>query len=602
MSSRGSRPSRVSQVSIKVGDIEKAIPVKDGGKAWLLVVCVFFCQMLCAGLVQGMGVTFVELQNYFGASATQVGWIGSCLTFSACSVGIVSGALSRRFGCRPVVMCGGLLASVSMICASFATKLWHLYIAMSCTGLGCGLVLPAAISVIGFNFQRRFGVANGLQYAGVGVGIMSIPPFFQLLFELYSWHGTLLIYGSLLLNTFVCGLLMTPSRAEQFSRQKPGATYAPVSATRNGETNFPKENVKLSKVCELQKTTGDDTDDVFHSSQDLPDTSKYIPERGVSKADTPHRQKKLSSVTFDPEGCKVSSTVVDILPEKVESTVVDGQINFSCVDRLRKVIEEICNVMGVNIFWDHPNFLCFAISVMMFGFGYASCLSYFIPRAIQDVKIPELDAAFLLTILGICSLAARLSNGFIVDMGWITPLKFFCLSCFVCAVSSFCTPFTHTYVGSLICAGLFGLASGVANPMLAMVSRELVGQKVMASALGIVLLFNGIGSVFGIFLMGYVYDHFGNYNLAFYFAGCDLLLIIVLVSLGKALTKKSRARSQRSSTSSVVERKQADGGCSSSQQTPSQMGLPNKSEPYWEKEANRSVSVGRVMVFSESSV
>lgn len=49
MSSRGSRPSRVSQVSIKVGDIEKAIPVKDGGKAWLLVVSVFFCQMLCAG-------------------------------------------------------------------------------------------------------------------------------------------------------------------------------------------------------------------------------------------------------------------------------------------------------------------------------------------------------------------------------------------------------------------------------------------------------------------------------------------------------------------------------------------------------------------------
>lgn len=57
-------------------------------------------------------------------------------------------------------------------------------------------------------------------------------------------------------------------------------------------------------------------------------------------------------------------------------------------------------------------------------------------------------------------------------------------------------------MSSFVCAGLFGMASGVANPMLAMVSRELVGQKVMASALGILMLFNGVGSVVGIFTMG----------------------------------------------------------------------------------------------------
>lgn len=48
--------------------------------------------------------------------------------------GVVSGALTRQIGCRPVVVCGGLLASVSMIAASFSEELWHLYITISLTG------------------------------------------------------------------------------------------------------------------------------------------------------------------------------------------------------------------------------------------------------------------------------------------------------------------------------------------------------------------------------------------------------------------------------------------------------------------------------------
>lgn len=42
--------------------------------------------------------------------------------------GPVSSILVSRFGCRPVMLMGGLLASAGMVLASFATRLLELYL------------------------------------------------------------------------------------------------------------------------------------------------------------------------------------------------------------------------------------------------------------------------------------------------------------------------------------------------------------------------------------------------------------------------------------------------------------------------------------------
>lgn len=45
----------------------------------------------------------------------------------------------NRFGCRPVMMLGGLFASLGMILASFATSIIHIYF---CTGVITGSSIP----------------------------------------------------------------------------------------------------------------------------------------------------------------------------------------------------------------------------------------------------------------------------------------------------------------------------------------------------------------------------------------------------------------------------------------------------------------------------
>lgn len=46
------------------------------------------------------------------------------------SAGPVGSALSAKFGPRPVVMAGGMLAALGMLLASFATSLTHLYLSI----------------------------------------------------------------------------------------------------------------------------------------------------------------------------------------------------------------------------------------------------------------------------------------------------------------------------------------------------------------------------------------------------------------------------------------------------------------------------------------
>lgn len=46
------------------------------------------------------------------------------------SPGPVGSALSTKFGPRPVVMAGGILAALGMLLASYATSLTHLYLSI----------------------------------------------------------------------------------------------------------------------------------------------------------------------------------------------------------------------------------------------------------------------------------------------------------------------------------------------------------------------------------------------------------------------------------------------------------------------------------------
>lgn len=65
--------------------------------------------------------------------------------------GPVSSVLVNRFGCRPVVILGGLMCGLSMVAASFGTSIMYLYFFIGFIG---GTVL--IINIVFFKFRSLF--------------------------------------------------------------------------------------------------------------------------------------------------------------------------------------------------------------------------------------------------------------------------------------------------------------------------------------------------------------------------------------------------------------------------------------------------------------
>uniref|UniRef100_A0AAQ4Q9A9 Solute carrier family 16 member 3 n=1 Tax=Gasterosteus aculeatus aculeatus TaxID=481459 RepID=A0AAQ4Q9A9_GASAC len=182
-----------------VDDGPPGVKAPDGGWGWAVLAGGFVITGFSYAFPKAVSVFFKELIREFDVGYSDTAWISSILLAMLYGTGPLCSVLVNRFGCRPVMMVGGLFASLGMILASFATSIIHIYL---CTGVITGLGLA-------LNFQQR-PLANGLAAAGSPVALCCLSPLGQILQDKYGWRGGFLILGGILLNCCACGALMRP--------------------------------------------------------------------------------------------------------------------------------------------------------------------------------------------------------------------------------------------------------------------------------------------------------------------------------------------------------------------------------------------------------
>lgn len=196
---------------VAIDNDDSGIKAPDGGWGWAVLFGGFVITGFSYAFPKAVSVFFKELIREFGVGYSDCAWISSILLAMLYGSGPICSILVNRFGCRPVMMVGGLFASLGMILASFATSIIHIYI---CTGVitGLGLALNFQPSLIMLNryFSERRPLANGLAAAGSPVALCCLSPLGQVLQYNYGWRGGFLILGGLLLNCCACGALMRP--------------------------------------------------------------------------------------------------------------------------------------------------------------------------------------------------------------------------------------------------------------------------------------------------------------------------------------------------------------------------------------------------------
>jgi MFS family permease len=155
--------------------------------------------MTCvAGAVFSLAVFLQPITEATGWSRAGVSG-AMTLDFLAMGVGgFIWGALSDRYGARPVVLTGSVLLGLGLVLASQATSLVEFQLVYGLlVGLAVGNFMPPLIAAVTNWFDRHRALAVSLVSAGLGVAPMTMSPFASWLLTTLDWRSAQLTMGVL---------------------------------------------------------------------------------------------------------------------------------------------------------------------------------------------------------------------------------------------------------------------------------------------------------------------------------------------------------------------------------------------------------------------
>jgi MFS family permease len=171
---------------------------------WVVVFAAFAVMGLGFGCAYTFSTFVASLQDAFTATRAEVSLVFSFAGFLYFGLGIVSGPLADRWGCRAVTAFGMVLVGAGLAAAAFAQSLLHVQLAVGLgVGIGVGFSYVPAVAVVQRWFVRRRGFASGLAVSGIGVGTLLLPPLAAWLIDQLGWR---LAYGVLGAVALVAGV------------------------------------------------------------------------------------------------------------------------------------------------------------------------------------------------------------------------------------------------------------------------------------------------------------------------------------------------------------------------------------------------------------
>jgi len=137
---------------------------------WGQLVMGIVCMAMIANLQYGwtLFVAPMEAKNHWGLTGIQFAF--SIFVVVETWLVPVEGWLVDRFGPRPVIAAGAILAAIAWVMNSYATTIPELYAAAVIAGLGAGAVYGTCVGNALKWFPDRRGLAAGLTAAGFGAG------------------------------------------------------------------------------------------------------------------------------------------------------------------------------------------------------------------------------------------------------------------------------------------------------------------------------------------------------------------------------------------------------------------------------------------------
>lgn len=194
----------------------------DGGYGWVICFASFMCNLVVDGIAYTFGLFLGEYVEYFGESKGTVAWVGSILCGTYLLAGPIVSALSNKYGCRAVCICGSIIASIGFVLSIFSTSITMLMLTYGLMGgFGFGMIYLPAVVAVGYYFETKRSLATGIAVCGSGVGTFAFAPLANWLLSNFDWKNSNLILAGLILNCAIFGALMRPLTYTKPKKRKP---------------------------------------------------------------------------------------------------------------------------------------------------------------------------------------------------------------------------------------------------------------------------------------------------------------------------------------------------------------------------------------------
>jgi MFS family permease len=187
-----------------------------GAYRWVIVAVGALITCVALGAMFSLAIFLQPL-------ALATGWsragISAAMTLDFLAMGVAGfgwGALSDRYGARPVVLSGAVLLGVGLVLASRAASLVQFQLAYGVlVGVASGAFFAPMIATVTRWFDEHRSLAVSLVSAGFGVAPMTISPFARWLISSYDWRIAMATIGVLAWVLLIpAALLLRPALGE----------------------------------------------------------------------------------------------------------------------------------------------------------------------------------------------------------------------------------------------------------------------------------------------------------------------------------------------------------------------------------------------------
>jgi len=180
------------------------------------------------------------------------------------------------------------------------------------------------------------------------------------------------------------------------------------------------------------------------------------------------------------------------------------------------------SMLDVSLLKD-PQFLILAFSGFFTLTGFFVPFIY-LPRQAMAVGHSEGSSTFLVSILGMTNIVARILCGWLSDRPQVNALMLNNVALILAGIATVFLPHLHSYWMLCIYCVIFGTGTACFASLRSIICVELLGLEKLTNAFGLLLLFMGLASLVGSPIAGMLYDKTGSFTLSFYVMGILIAL------------------------------------------------------------------------------